>query len=176
MKVIKWMIQHHETAPKHLIKRTITEFPNLFVGSKEANCMKAKRWWEGRMKIMQFEDSNHRLGIKVKTDKKNGKYIIHHIKSLRGRGRKRSQWVLDFYCDLLNEFERLTSAGMEMSTHILRIITIDLINNAPSSCSYDRSLLISGVPIIERITVRWLQHFMTRQNIDPRLICEKAKL
>ena len=84
----------HEEDNKHLITRTISEFPEHFAASKEANCMKAKRWWDNRDNILSVEDGTRRTGKKVRTGKRSGGgKVVHHVKSLQGRGRRREEWV-----------------------------------------------------------------------------------
>lgn len=39
-----------------------------------------------------------------------------------GRGRKPAEWVLRLYFNLMDEFERLSSAGMKFSPKLLRTI------------------------------------------------------
>lgn len=63
-----------------------------------------------------------------------------------------------------------------MSTQVLRIISIDFIKNAKEYSSIFHKKDIDGVPIVEKITICWLQHFMERHNIVPRFLCGKFQL
>lgn len=132
--------------------------------------MKARRWWDGRFKIARVEDGKKRCGKLVKTEKrKGGGYVTNFMKTLGERGRKRSEWVIAVQSEILDKFERFSSDGVKISTHVLRHISVDIIKNDSQESLFYRAKRINGKPILERITTSWLQYFITRHNIVPRV-------
>ena len=98
VRVTKWMINENDGEPKHLMSSTIRQFPECFSASQNANFMKAKRWWTERTKVLNISIGGQRSGRLVETGKKRGGgTIVHHVKSMSGRGRKTAQWFIGFH-------------------------------------------------------------------------------
>lgn len=103
LKVIKWMVARNEVDSKQLITNTISKFRKLFAGSKEANCVKARRWWDGRFKILRVEDGKSRCEKLVKTGKiKGGGTFTNFMKTIGGSGRKRRECMIELHSELLD--------------------------------------------------------------------------
>jgi len=99
-----WMVaEAAEKGDKHIASKAVKEFRSSFTGNYKANLRKAIRWWSMREETKA-----------LKKTARAGTFTAHvlygvkraHFKALKGRGRKRSQWVSALYPTLLAEFER----------------------------------------------------------------------
>lgn len=89
----------------------------------------------------------------------------HNVKTLSGRGRKRAEWVKALHEDLIIEFEIARAASVKISPSVLKQIATSLIQRAPLSSSYAATVLLSNMPIVNKITSRWIQVFMDSHNL-----------
>jgi len=87
------------------------------------------------------------------------------FKSLKGRGRKTAEWVVDLYQALLSEFERVKTLGVKLSPSLLRSMALSLIERAEETKTFHQSVMIKNVPIRDKITYRWIQLFMQKHNL-----------
>lgn len=152
------MIAEAETnGVRHIMSKAVKQFPYLFCGNMKANLQKASRWWSQRETTIALKE-NGRRGL-ITSEAAHG-IKRAHFKAMAGRGRKRTKWVAALYPDLLADFERLRAAGLKFSSSVLRTHAIKLINDAEEGSYYRRGARHNGKPILERITVLWIQHFM----------------
>lgn len=160
----EWMIEHvRENGEKHIATKCIKQFPALFPGSSVANITKAMRWWKDRENTMGLKITGKRKGNFCFSTVRRNKRM--RLKAIGGRGRKRAVWVSDLYNDLRDEFERLRSVGVKFNTSLLLQHAKKLISEANVECSYHRSNVINDKPILEHISIRWIQNFMSSNNI-----------
>lgn len=161
-RVIKWMLQEAETAgPTHIISKGVRQFPRLFSGTQKAKLQKVSNWWKSRDKIMALKRQKRRLGAFSTTCNVRRK----DFKALPGRGRRRAVWVKALYADLLTEVERLSSAGVKFSPALLQTHAKHMIATADASSEYNANTEYCGVPIGQKVTIRWVQHFMQLHGI-----------
>lgn len=157
--VTQWMVKEAAVAgPRKVISKAVPEFPQIFCGTPCANLEKARRWWRNKEKTLSLEDEH------VVTIARTGK----RRKAFAGRGRKQAEWVSNLHSALYQEYERLESAGVMFSPAVLQQLARDLISSAPLGSPFHGSVVYNGVPIVEKITVRWVQHFMMQKGIVVR--------
>lgn len=76
---------------------------------------------------------------------------------------------MDLHVELLAEFERLLKGGMKMSSAVLLLIAIYVVNSAPEGTSYKRAVRCRGNYIVQKGTLRWIQHFTYFHHIFLRV-------
>jgi len=158
-----WMVaEAAENGDKHIVSKAVKKFPSFFAGNNKANLQKASRWWSMREETMALKKTGRAGSLTA--------HALHgvkraHFKALKGRGRKRSQWVSALYPVLLAEFERLKAAGLKFSPAVIRRHAIELVSTADENKPYHATVQDKGQSIVTRITIRWVQHFMTANNI-----------
>ena len=91
------------------------------------------------------------------------------VKAFGGRGHKRALWVTEIYKDVLTEIERLICASVKLSHAFVRVVAHSSVDIADATSAYHRSIFVLGVPSKQKITDRWVQHFMTHYNHVLRL-------
>ena len=167
LRVVKWMIQFAAANGNlKLISQTVDHFSDVFRSSRNANLQKCARWWKNRESICA-------------KDKKNNPKTVNHLmwngrkkinrKSSPGRGRKRSEWVIWLYEELLDEFHRLRKAGLKFDPALLRVLARDIIGkNAHDVFNAFYKDPKDGKLIGEKITCKWIQNFMEANNVVMR--------
>lgn len=163
-KATEWMVDHvRGNGEKHIATKCIKQFPALFPGTSVANITKARRWWKDREETLVLKVTGKRKGnFSFSTVRKDKRM---RLKAIGGRGRKRAMWVTDLYNDLRNEFERVRSLGVKFNTSLPVQHAKQLISEATIGYPYHRGNLVNGKPIVQSITMRWIQHFMSANNI-----------
>lgn len=130
-----WMIADaEEHGVRHIISRTVRQFPNLFKGNDKANLAKASLWWRKRGTTMALKVAGTRRGNFVGSTR--GGLKRASFKTAKGRGRKRSAWATALYKDLRAEFERLRAVGVKFSSGVLQTCALSLIASASEGCPY----------------------------------------
>ena len=87
------------------------------------------------------------------------------VKTLRGRGRQRHDWVEYLHQILLSEFERLCSSDVQLSRSLMKYATVALLeeeNSAYSSCDVDPT---TSRQISEHVTMKWVDSFLNLFNL-----------
>jgi len=162
--VTEWMIREaEENGDRHITSKAVQNFPQHFVGTTNAKLAKASRWWKQREITMALKTEKRRSGMLTSECRRSARKI--GFKALKGRGRKRAKWVQHLYADLLREFERLRSVGLKFSSTVLRDHARFMIESAPPESENHKSVLENNKLILEKITVRWVQHFMCANSI-----------
>lgn len=161
-RVVRWMIETHDKdGVKHLMTKTVQQFPMQFRGQQKANLSKASDWWKKRHAILTVSRDQPR------TVQHRQRFIrrVMLVKAGSGRGRKRSAWVEWLQPELLEEFQRLKSTGLQFSNGVLVSLAVDIIKTSDTIFNEGYLDPSDGKPIIEKIDWRWVQVFMERHNI-----------
>lgn len=169
----KWMMETAASdGPKHIVSKCVKQFPSYFPGNMKANLEKASRWWKVRENTMLLKVDKKRLGsFSLSSTRKR---IRLSRKAVQGRGPKRAPWVVALENDLVQEFERLRSAGVRFSARLLLEEAHSLIRDSDANALYHPSVVVYGKPLMEKVTARWIKHFMSRNKIVLR--CQTGKL
>lgn len=162
--VTRWMSDYTTlNGGKHIASKAVREFPLVFTGNMKAKLQKASRWWAQRDATLQLKTPGKRLSNLTMASTRRNKRC--NLKALGGRGRKRAKWVCALYEALLQDFERLRSAGVKFNTCILLQHARSLINSSETNSPFHHTVCQKGKPIIQCLTARWLQHFMSASRI-----------
>jgi hypothetical protein len=178
--VVNWMIIDSEVnGEQRLPSRVVRAFPQHFRGTEKANIQKAMHWWANRDEILQPSNVLD-LSYKTLSRPQIGIVAQRPRKARRGWGRKHSQWASWLYAQLLEEFERLRSAGAKLSSSILQKLARLLISNSPNRFNNNYIDPRAGGLIIDKISSRWIQTFMDVNSIvlrqqTGRLLCSPQK-
>lgn len=118
--------------------------------------MKATRWWKDRENFADYNDFNQKSvsGLGYSTRK------VALLKAVSGRGPKTAPWVLQTHEDLYLEFRRLKALGVKFSASVLRLVAKDVIRQSDSMYNGGYIDPKDQKPIMEKITLRWIQIFM----------------
>ena len=142
----------------------------LFRGNEKANNAKACRLWKCREDIANYsrggDNRGHPLSI-TRVTRAGFKRV--YVKARAGRGRKRAGWVEALHVALLEEFERLRKSGLKFNGNLLRHLAMHLVHES-SNMTYHKNMRDpkSEKLILEMITARWIQAFMSRYQIVSR--------
>lgn len=167
-----WMVNEvQKSGPKHIISKAVRQFPLFFTGNAKAGLQKASNWWRNREKTLSLNSNGHLPGLHSTAGRSGIKRAS--LKALPGRGRRRAKWVSALYIDLLHEFERLSSVGVQFSPPILRCLAQHLMKTADVGIEYHWSNTCNEKQIIEKVTSRWIQQFMETYNIVHR--CRQSR-
>lgn len=63
-----------------------------------------------------------------------------------------------------------------MKSSVPKIMAMGIIETAPDVLPYQQSIIVDGKRIQEKLTLRWIQHFMSRSKTVPRIQCGKIRL
>lgn len=161
--VTKWMKEEAgRNGERYIISKAVKKFPQFFTGNMKARLQKASRWWSQREATLSLKQEGRRGLI---TREAGGGVKRANFKAMHGRGRKRSKWASALYAELLSEFERLKSVGVKFSPAVLCSHARSLIREAKEDCDYHQGIQHNGKAILDYITIRWVQHFMTVNRI-----------
>ena len=150
-----WMIDGAtENGPQHIISKCVRQLPELFAGNEKAKLAKASRWWKVQDDTMALKIEGKRGG-NISSLTRDG-IRGAQFKAQKGRGRKRANWVRALFMVFRSEFERLRDHAVLM------------ISQAAVGSPYHKSLHQNGVSLENKITIRWIQHFMRAKNIVAR--------
>ena len=93
----------------------------------------------------------------------NGRQLIRY-KALSGRDRKASHWVTWMYPRVLSEFCRLCKAGLQFDSPLLRQVAVQVLTESKEMYT-EHSRDENGVLLKDKITRRWIQTFMEKNQI-----------
>lgn len=158
------MVQHSALhGERHIVSKSVKEFPAVSAGNQKENLQKASRWWKARQSTLALNVSRRRLATMTLTSTRRNHRV--ELKALSGRGRKRHAWVTAIYEDLRLDFERLRAAGVKFSCRVLLQHARKMIADAATGSPYHRNVQQEGNEISSRISTRWVQNFMKTQQI-----------
>lgn len=171
------MQEQYDEGVTTIPSKAIQKFPHLFKGSEKANLQKAARWYKNRAAIMAAEDMRsltHRP-IRNRANATSSFEIGRRriaIKALSGRGRKTEKWTLHLYLELVDEFERLSSAGLKFSPKLLQLVAKRLLLELQETGTAELCNS-KGTPLVQLLTMSWVQRFMEKHSIVGRRQCGK---
>lgn len=164
--VIKWMIEkatedgEHQIALNAINEFEGTVFPKSVPGSKRrlANLVKARQWWKTRNEFLQSIENDSNINLSMSSPEVVGKARQRvYLKSRPGRGRKRQQWKLCLYEAMLDEFEKMLAAQIQITKSFLKDMEISL--------SQSDDLELKPPNGTEDITKYLIQDFCALHNI-----------
>lgn len=118
--VVTWMVQDEAVHGfPRLYQRTIAAFPDHFRVEKNANLVRAKRWWAQRHVYCTEADEANDIPSISCTCSRTGRQKQLQTKAAPSRGHKRSEWVLWLYLRLLEAFECYKRSGVKFSCRLL---------------------------------------------------------
>jgi len=174
IRVVEWMINDNEVnGEKGLHARTVKAFPEHFQGTTFATIMKSSRWWEKRATILQIRDDRDNMVSCNSAQPGKAKKVL--TKAAPGRGPNRAPWVDWLYPFIVDEFDRYRKMGVKFSPKLLVCFAKDILveMNHPD---FLPNLQHKGTTIIDRIDIRWIQHFQTVNNIVGRAQTDKLMM
>jgi hypothetical protein len=145
--------------------------PGEFRGSVNSNSMKASRWFKSRDEILAAE-KNDTLSLSQKQFEIRR---VVRLKTKKGRGRKTVPCVLWLHAELCSEFDRLRKAGVKFSPQLLKNLALDVVKDSTHP-EFNPLFEWQNVLIKDKITPRWIQSFMEKQNIVGRAQTGKLML
>ena len=161
--VARWMVEQENLNVMGIPSKAMKQFPMLFRAPNEnANIQKATRWFKKRHDLLKpgiarCISFNHHAGSRKKCS----------LKTAGGRGRPRLKWVDWLHVNLLDEFERLSSAGVKFSNDILRQIARDILLNSTHEVFHPNYVDPKDKKqqrIIEKVTYGWITAFVNKQE------------
>lgn len=177
--IVAWMVEDQAiNGNRGLNGRTIRAFPEHFRGKRQANMVRASRWWALRDTLLPI-DPVPALSLEITRSTQGARKRILS-KAAAGRGPRRSTWVQWLYPRLLQSFEIYKTSGVKFSPALLIelalsiLLALDSPYNAQSTDPKDNILLT------EKITHTWIYHFMDAHSIvllsqRGRLTCSPEK-
>lgn len=153
-----------------LISKTVRQFPAHFRASEKANLQKASDWWVKRAKIVENDVANprsvqgHQVGVTRRVN----------TKAAPGRGPKRAEWVEFLHFELLEEFERLKAARVQLDTRLLLTLAKKILHDSSHEYNAEYADPKDGKKITEKLTMKWAHTFMERFNIVHRAVSGKG--
>lgn len=197
-KVKRWMRVQLSVGSTKIAGKALLEFTDVFrfvdhVG--RLSCMKkAQRYLSDAKKSLteaeSLEIANARAEAEprgkkeklVATRRSSGIVKRGYVKAGYGRGRKRQQWVVDLYEELVQDFSHARNAGIKMNNSVIRAMALRLVRDAPEGCSFHRLERDSrsGRPITEHIDIPFVKRFCQTKDIVQRskagkLMCSPKK-
>lgn len=168
-KIVRWMIEqvNLSNTDKHIGSHAVKNFPTLFNSSEKGNNIKAFRLWKGRHTYVD-ETQNGTQGLHSTSITRTSANGLRRLmrKARDGRGRNTSDWVLEIHKDLVQEFDRLRKARLNLNGSLFREIALRLTKENRSE-HYSRHTVDprSQKSITDMISSRWIQSFMKRNQI-----------
>lgn len=167
VKVAQWMIDEEAQNSTNIPTRATKEFPVFFRSpNANTNTQKAIRWFKDRHTIVN--STSRRC---ITSNDASGSRVRCFLKTKGGRGRKRAEWVAWLHAELLDEFERLSSAGVKFSNDILRVMALKII----SESTHDTFNLTYIPPndtlqrgMVSKINYMWIALFLDRHDLVTR--------
>lgn len=173
--IVAWMRAQADEHGEHKIaSRTVTNFPQFFRGSVNANLTRASRLWKARA---NYSDENTRNESSVITRvTKNGPRMVR-MKARAGRGRRRVEWVDALQNDVRSEFDRLRKLGVKFNISSLHSLTLRILSTSENP-EYSANMIdpLSDKRLLDKVNQRWVQSFMERFRIVSRAHTGKYKL
>lgn len=151
---------------KQIAAKAVQEFPHLLPGEYKSAHAKATAWWRNKDTYLNLRLGKQRPG-NISTSARDGTRRVN-FKVVAGRGRRRATWVAALYPALLSEFERLRAASVKLSPAVLRCVAKSLISGAPLGSPFHKDVNVDGKLLEDKVTIRWVQTFMSSHNIVVR--------
>lgn len=92
-----------------------------------------------------------------------------HMKTLRGRGRKRPAWKEVLFTVILDEFNILRSAGVKMTRILVQEMAIGLLNDQNVLVSAQEIEQVIGRAVYDDFNLSWVQSFLDTHKIITRM-------
>lgn len=192
IRITKWMIEEAKSSGSEakISSKAIRAFPQFFPGSSSAKHMRAGRLWKAREILLSSVASRGSRGdTHISTVRSETTVGVRraNLKCQRGRGRKRSPWVVELQEDLVNEFSRLRKAGVKFSARTLRHLALRMLDTFMNP-AYKTGMLVEcrrkvnskvvpfETPMQELICPRWVRIFIKRFNVVSRTQSGKLQL
>jgi hypothetical protein len=101
-----------------------------------------------------------------------------HAKALRGRGRKRADWVIALYSELYDEFHKLRCLGVKLSASVLKQVAPQLHKQGSNDTIYGTGLLdpISKKCMNVLVNSSWIERFQVAHGLTVRRSTRKGML
>ncbi|KAG2814537.1 hypothetical protein PC116_g10464 [Phytophthora cactorum] len=148
---------------KGLAGKAVDEFPSLFRSNdRRVNLNIARDWWRKRPAENDDETADSKPLKYARSGAGNRHQFL--IKSARGREPKLGEHSSWLYPTLLTEFERLRKAGVKMSTRLLQVVAIALIEESQHPI-FNKAFCFNDREFRGLVTPRRLQDFTDRFNI-----------
>ena len=148
----------------------------FFRGNENANNAKACRLWKCREDIANYSCGRDNRGHPVSiTRVTRAVFKRVYVKARAGRSLKPAGWVEVLHVALPEGLERLRKSGLEFNGNLLRHLAMHLVHES-STMTYHKNTrdTKSEKLLLEMITARWIQAFMSRYQIVSR--AQKGKL
>jgi hypothetical protein len=195
--VISWMKKRvQDYGDKHLYTRTIehwsTQPNNPFRGTKTANIMRAKRWWQKRDVDEEDEKENakrKKANFFTITRVVGGKRRRILRKAREGRGRKLSDWKVWIFPLLKQEYHRFIISGLGVTRGHLILAAKKILKHSQHP-KFNSDFLVerkwkketSFKKLIDLIDSNFIQSFMEHYDLclrspqgKPKVSIEKQK-
>ncbi|KAG2973603.1 hypothetical protein PC118_g15022 [Phytophthora cactorum] len=158
---------------KGLAGKAVDEFPSLFRSNdRRVNLNIARDWWRKRPAENDDETADSKPLKYARSGAGNRHQFL--IKSARGREPKLGEHSSWLYPTLLTEFERLRKAGVKMSTRLLQVVAIALIEESQHPI-FNKAFCFNDREFRGLVTPRRLQDFTDRFNIVYRRLKTAAE-
>ncbi|KAJ3065865.1 hypothetical protein HDU99_004028, partial [Rhizoclosmatium hyalinum] len=161
--IMRWM-QDEKARGTKIPAKAIKQFPVSFRQSYQTNHKKAARWFKDSDTVFQrgsLEASSYRRGGRIRLCRK----------ALASYGRKTAPWIVAVYGELREEFEWLRKTGCKFDSALLRTLAVSIVSKGVEY-GLDLDLLVDknsldldGKKHIDKITTRWIQTFMEKNDI-----------
>ena len=170
---VSWMVSDVEAnGERCLPSRAIRKFPDLFSGTRNAQLVKATRWWKERDIILSDNAPITATRWQNGAERRYERKVV-----VKGRGRKRSAWAQWLHGVLLDEFTRYSKAGVHFTTPVLQNLASHLIqNNRDNQFNSQYLDPADQRPIIEKITASFIQQFCEAHGIIAKLAYGRSRL
>ena len=135
-------------------------------GQKDAALRKAYRWYTNRQEFLEALETKENKGLTITRTSIPGISVKRrNVKTLSGRGSKRADWVEYLPAVLREEFDRYTSARVQMSRSLLQYIAVSLEQEDESPFGPGELDSTSYRPIPSHITAKWIDKFLYRFRV-----------
>ena len=124
--LVTWMVQDKMVnGYPHLFQRTIVAFSEHFRVEKNANLVRAKRWWTQRhLYCIEVDEADDTPPISCNRSRSRRQKQLR-TKAAPGCGHKCSEWIMWLYPRLLDAFECYRRSGVKFSCCLF----IELVNS-----------------------------------------------
>lgn len=172
-KVTVWMTQQNDMT--NIAARAIDHPPfrsifrnNEIKSARNANRKKALRWWNSRDGFLTTVTSS---STRVYVSSRNGKGVNRKqfaVKVLKGRGKKRQEWVNFVYEFVIEEFDRLCEIGVKISKPMLLQIAQKSLQHETSPVDINGIESVSGKTYVQLINSEFIRRFCDQNYIVRR--------
>jgi hypothetical protein len=166
--------EEKNTGTRGLQAKTVRHFHSVFRAyderTRKAAMMRVSRWWKAKL-----DDG---LSNKILTRRTRDGRKQMHAKALRGRGRKRADWVIALYSDLHDAFHMLRRLGVKMSASVLKHVAHQLLKQADNDSIYGTGLLdpVNKKCITICVNSSWVERFQVAHGLTVRRSTGKGML